>query len=274
MLSKESHNLLTRLLKIVDIHQMKLNKSSYKWLEILFNKIKSIKKTKIAVSRLVKCSTLNQEQYYESIFIADLIKKDIKSIKDCKIFTILNTTIVIGSNEYNCINMKHIANIISIMRELSGSTDHILINIWNTKHKKFMSPHCTQLEPLNINSGSTLPGEFINLWRHEELYKVLIHELVHTFFFDFRDEINIEEYIRNTFNISFDSPVYIWESYTEFIAIIIHAIYISKNVETVIKIISIEKYFNYLQCGKILNHFGCDSNNQLLNKECMMKYKK
>ena len=138
------------------------------------------------------------------------------------------------------------------MRALSGHTNHIKINIWNTPYAKELSYKCSKLTPVNINSGSTLPGHFINLWRDEELYKVLIHELVHTFFLDFRDDGTIEPYIRTHFGIEIDSPVYIWESYTEFIAIIIHSIYISKTVNDVIKLLSVEKYFGYYQCLVLL----------------------
>ena len=78
--------------------------------------------------------------------------------------------------------IRVIFDIISIMRSLSDNNGHILINIWNTHHKKYLPKHCNRLEPENINSGATLPGHYINLWRMEELYKVLIHELIHTFF--------------------------------------------------------------------------------------------
>ena len=72
----------------------------------------------------------------------------------------------------------------------------------------------------NINSGSTLPGSFITLWRREELHKVLIHELIHY--------LNIDMY-------NYQYKFYILykdikldnhkcnpnEAYTEFIAILI-----------------------------------------------------
>ena len=174
----------------------------------------------------------------------------------------------------NKINLQHIENIICIMRNLSNNSRKLTINIWNTNYKKELPHQCSKIKPENINSGSTLPGEFINLWRQEELYKVLIHELIHTFFLDFRDNDNlIYNYIRNNYNITTESPVYIWESYTEFLAIIIHSIYMSKTFQQAINLISIEKYFNYLQCAKFLNHFKCGSVNDLENKHCILSYK-
>ena len=272
MITEISKKLLYELFKLVSIKKININQSSEIWLRNLFNKIKCIKKIYSSKGVDIECSRLNQEKFYNNKFVADIIQDDIKNINSCHVYKILNTTVVIGSDNLKDINLDRIANIINIMRSLSGSANHILINIWNTDHTKYLPHKCTKLNPININSGSTLPGEFINLWRQEELYKVLIHELVHTFFLDFRDDINIEQYIRDTFGISNDSPVYIWESYTEFLAVIIHAIYISKDIETVIKILSVETHFNYLQCAKILNHFGCKSNNNLINKKCTLKY--
>lgn len=272
MLTNESHYIVSFLLDNYKIPKVKLPPICHTWLTELFHKIKNIKTLTLNNDNLVQCSTLNQTKYYQNRFIAKSIQDDIYATKECQIYKILNTTIVIGKDWLHKINLQHIANIISIMRNLSGSSDHILINIWNTPHKKNLPTRCSKLEPININSGSTLPGQFINIWRNEELYKVLIHELIHTFFLDFRDSCNIENYIRTTFSISPDSPVYIWESYTEFLANIIHAIYISKTVESAINILTVEKHFGYLQCAKILNQFGCNSVSDLKDKKCTFKY--
>ena len=272
MLSDISHNLIKELFNCDKIRKIQLTNSSYTWLDELFKKIKNITRHPLTTNEIVQCSTLNLEKEYNNRFVAPNIKDDIKTFSNCHQFEILNTTIVIGDKYLDKINLKHIARIISIMRFLSGHTNHIRINIWNTPHTKLLSHKCSKLEPVNINSGSTLPGQFINLWRHEELYKVLIHELVHTFFLDFRDDGTIEPYIRKNFGINIDSPVYIWESYTEFLAIIIHSIYVSKKLDDVIKMLSVEKYFGYFQCAKILNHFGCESRDDLVTKQCELSY--
>ena len=44
----------------------------------------------------------------------------------------------------------------------------------------------------NINSGSTYVGSEITIWRSEELYKVLFHELIHYFKLDYRH--NADQY--------------------------------------------------------------------------------
>lgn len=279
MLSEDSLHFFKILFKDKKVNRLNINSDSRKSLMQLYDKIKSIQASTLRFDKTVECKTLGQEQYISDRFTSAKIKKDIYKIKDCSIYNILNTDVVIGNDCSDNVNMQHITNIISIMRDLSGNDGHILINIWNTPHKKHLPKHCNRLEPENINSGATLPGHYINLWRMEELYKVLIHELVHTFFLDFRDDTNsdykkglIEDYLRNTVNIKQNSPVYIQESYTEFLAILIHSIYLSKSFEIFIKILSCELDFNFLQCAKILNHFNCSNNSDLYSNKCQIEY--
>lgn len=270
MLTENSLHLLTEFFKYGSITKIKLCSQSYNWLNELFIKIKNIKKSALSCKEVLKCDT---SKYIHNTFIGKPIQKDLNSIKDCRLYTILNTDIIIGEKYIDQINLKHIGNLISIMRHLSKKTNKLEINIWNTNFKKELPHQCSQLQPIHINSGSTLPGEYIHLWRHEELYKVLIHEMIHTFFLDFRDTGIIHDYIKSNYNISTDSPVYIWESYTELLAVIIHSIYISKSIDHAINIISVETYFNYLQCAKLLNHFKCDNLNDLQNNKCILSYK-
>jgi hypothetical protein len=272
MLSDNSKEIIENLFNKNKIKKINCNDDSINWLTVLFNKIKSLKMSKLEVDQITECSKLGQEKEYNNIFVDKSIQDDIKTNQNCHIYKILNTTIIIGDKYLDKINLKHIANIVSIMRDLSGDNNHIRINIWNTPFKKNLPHNCSKLQPLNINSGSTLPGYFVNLWRHEEINKVLIHELVHTFFLDFRDNGKISPYIRETFGITSDSPVYIWESYTEYIAIIIHSIYISKTINDVINMLSVEKYFGYIQTAKILKHFGCNTNDDLISKNCKLSY--
>ena len=165
------------------------------------------------------------------------------------------------TNSYSKKQNILIFNIISVMNRLSGKNmdDNIVINVWNTKKRKVMPIYYNVLSAKNVNSGSTLPGYFINIWRQEELMKVLIHELVHCLHLDFRDNGTIEKYCRQKFNIDHDSPIYINEAYTELLAIIIHSSYISKNIQTVYKILEIELAFSFFQTAKLLTLFKFDS---------------
>lgn len=279
MLSEDSLHFFKVLFTDKKVNKLNINSDTREWLLQLYEKIKIIQSSTLKFDKTVECRTLEQDQYISDRFTSRKIKNDIYKIKNCNVYNILNTDVVVGNDCRENVNMQHVTNIISIMRELSGKTGHILINIWNTPHKKHLPKHCNRLEPENINSGATLPGSYINLWRMEELYKVLIHELIHTFFLDFRDDTDnnyrkglIEDYLRNTVNIKQNSPVYIQESYTEFLAILIHSIYLSTSFKLFIKLLACELDFNFLQCAKILKHFNCSENSDLFSNKCQIEY--
>ena len=274
MLSSDSIQVIKFLLHNSKISKIKItNTICMEWLKTLYYQIKSIKTQSLKYVRTEQCSRLNQNQYISDQFTAKPIKQEIKTITNCDIYSIMGTEVVIATKNTK-LNMKHVGDIITIMKTLSGVYNApYLINIWNTAHPKQLPCKCGRLEPVNINSGSTLPGEYINVWRHEEIYKVLIHELVHTLDLDFRDMTVIQPYIRANYNISRDSPVLIWESYTEFIAIIIHSMYFSKSFDSFITILSIELEFSLFQTAKVLHNFGCNNLNDLQqNKSCEISY--
>ena len=273
MLSNDSIKVIKFLINHNKINKIQIdNEQCNHWLKTLYDKIKSIKTQSLKYEKTEQCSRLNQDQYISNRFTAKPIQEEIKEMTKCNIYSIMGTQVVIASNN-DKLNMKYVGDIITIMKTLSGVYQAPkLINIWNTKHQKHLPHKCGRLEPVNINSGSTLPGEYINLWRHEEIYKVLIHELVHTLDLDFRDMTVIQPYIRLNYNISSDSPVLIWESYTEFIAIIIHSMYFSKSFESFITILSIELEFSLFQTAKILHNFGCNNLSDLQNKSCEVSY--
>ena len=95
----------------------------------------------------------------------------------------------------------------------------------------------------NINSGARIDNS-IYLWRKEEFYKVLIHELIHLFDVDFyiSDSVyqKIEKIFNNTFNVNgFDR---VNECYTEAFAVLLHSIIYS--IETNLSSI---KYFKEIK---------------------------
>ena len=92
MLTDNSLHLLKELFKYSNIHKIKLSKESSGWLYELFIKIKNIQKDKLEYKEIIKC---NISAYNQNGFIGDTIKKDMTTIKDCKLFNILNTDIII-----------------------------------------------------------------------------------------------------------------------------------------------------------------------------------
>ena len=87
--------------------------------------------------------------------------------------------------------------------------------------------------PNQINSGSTShnfnydnPNPIL-LWRDEEVYKVLIHELLHSFLYDYKlIGINTSP-IRKLYNISKDTKICLSEAYTETWAVFLHSLIIA-----------------------------------------------
>ena len=62
---------------------------------------------------------------------------------------------------------------------LTNKENYYYLEFFLTSKKKFINFNLDSLDPDNINSGATLPGSFIYIFRKEEFVKVLFHELVH-----------------------------------------------------------------------------------------------
>jgi hypothetical protein len=115
----------------------------------------------------------------------------------------------------------------------------------------------------NINSGSTYPGISITCWRKEELYKVLIHELIHYFEFDFHSRPS-NEYKLNLPNVNGNDSIN--ESFAESLALIINILFIiiinnngyeNKNIyDTFMKILGDELCYSLFQISKAISIFG------------------
>ncbi|CAH6421798.1 Hypothetical protein KVN_LOCUS485 [uncultured virus] len=184
-----------------------------------------------------------------------------------------NIFINIFSESSSNININKIMHICKFMLDLSHNKNQVInLNIFfsNIKKEFHFGMKNKSLGPSNINSGSTLSGSYINIWRSEELDKVLIHELIHYLNFDFKYNSKgceiIEDYITK-FNIN--GEIKLNEAFTETLALIIHSIYlsykISKSINYFDNIINYEINFSLFQCYKILNYFDININNFFIN---------
>lgn len=72
-----------------------------------------------------------------------------------------------------------------------------------------------------INSGSNCDTD-IHIWREEEFFKLMIHESVHHANIDFKNNLGLDPFIRENFNIDNSSEFRIYESYTETCALLIN----------------------------------------------------
>ncbi len=179
-----------------------------------------------------------------------------------------------------------ILRICDFMFKIANKTKKLELNIFMSPIKKKMRSSTDSknkeeqyvLAPIHINSGSSIKYQFINIWRSEELYKVLIHELVHFLGLDFDPHITkynkLEQYAATNFNV--DTDVKLNEAYTEVLAIMVHTLFIMATMDTVTKIdntftvsrfislFELELRWSIFQVSKIMQFFHFDSFDQIL----------
>jgi hypothetical protein len=151
------------------------------------------------------------------------------------------------------------------MRILTGKVNKKLVLVFGmTDYKKkihdyddykdFVNSNII-FKPIYINSGSSYRGKYINMWRKEEFYKVLIHELIHFLEIDIKfiqDSKKIEDYLRTKINLTgYCNPS---EIYTESLAVILNTIYICSKLKYINfnKMLNKEVRFSLLQVIKLL----------------------
>jgi hypothetical protein len=111
-------------------------------------------------------------------------------------------------------------------------------------------------QEININSAFTfscLENNEIFIYRKEEVFKVFIHETMHSFGLDF-SSLNIDEaddIIKHNFKGIKSNDLRIYESYCETWAEIINILLKGGNIN---KYIFYEKKWALFQCGKVLQH--------------------
>lgn len=121
----------------------------------------------------------------------------------------------------------------------------------------------------NVNTGFTIPcSSDIVIYRQEEWYKVLIHELIHNVQLDFtgmHNNSNIKNKIKEIVNVR--SDILIFEAYTEFWADFINCCIYSFNISKhskykfdviLLNTLKFECCFKSLQMLKVLEHYNMD----------------
>jgi hypothetical protein len=199
------------------------------------------------------------------------------------------------SNKVDEPDMNLIAIIINAMDELSkkynqtGSPNLDLTMCYVNKKKSICSFN-RSLGSNNINSGLSLPGHYIILWRQEELYKVLIHELIHFHRFDFYDNDPMYAQLESSSIVpDVIGSDKLNESYTESLAIIIFCLLITciqdNNVSPVnvsppdnvfqhnhfTELLEKEIMFLMFQIAKVLNKFNIESFSDYIDEKKLIE---
>ena len=161
--------------------------------------------------------------------------------------------------------IDRIVTTISLMRAISkeydGSMNPLTLNIFLGHQTKQITTNSGNPVPLcsdNINSGSCLPGKFVNIWRKEELIKVLVHELIHFHGFDFNHMDHNYDKLQNTIDtqINVNGIDRCNESYTESLAILIYLCVMSKLLNISFDVLFImELKFLLFQVCKTIKYF-------------------
>jgi hypothetical protein len=134
--------------------------------------------------------------------------------------------------------LTHIIRIISWMLRIKGDIGvPISIYIFLSPEKKHMESECLNLNfnshkchlsRTNINSGASWGGNWIQIFRSEEILKVLIHELAHYLVLDVQlYSNNIDSYCSHLKMGSESKEILVNEAYAEILAIYLHTIYVS-----------------------------------------------
>ena len=169
-------------------------------------------------------------------------------------------------NNYSTFKLNEIVNniliIVTIMYKINneiikGKVNKLNLNILLGKQRKYIY-NTNNFSPININSGSCMRGVFVNVWREEELEKVLFHEILHFFKCDFHEYHNkyseLREFIGKTFDIDGDDKVN--ESLNEIMANCINMQYQSIKLNMSLDLIySYEIYFSLFQIAKIISFY-------------------
>ena len=157
--------------------------------------------------------------------------------------------------------ISDIHNVIKFITIIFDISIKINLIIFMTPFKKILNNNFT---PHEINTGSTIRGNIIILWRFEELIKVLIHELIHYLNLDLNSDVIIVNKLIKKINIDKYSELRPNEAYTETIAILLYTYYnllkINNNkfdINLYNELFKHEVIWSYYQCSKIIKHFKC-----------------
>ncbi len=167
--------------------------------------------------------------------------------------------------------INKIDSILNFFNYLTNKNNFYEVQIYLSDEKKKINSNHNFLGPDNINSGLTLPGHYIILFRKEEMIKVLFHELIHYLDLDMRNYQKELFFLYDKVNLKADiiNPN---EGYTEILALILLNIWESnyKNIKInnfLEKKLNFELYWSFIQITKILKFFNYKSFDKLFKNE-------
>lgn len=232
-----------------------------------FDRLKSIKKHSFVKYDLKFPIELIEKVVYASNTIKSYVKDNVNELScysDGSVY-LFSTDV----NKLKNINYDRITNIVDYMRTFvkSKKVPKIFVVLSDFK-KQLPVMKNSPLDVDNINSGVTYGKDYIVIWREEEVYRVIIHELIHYLDLDFHEftSKSLESIIYDSANLDHDLEPRFNEAYVDSMAIIINCYlagrkYYEEKASSLTKqkfifLVQMEIMNSILQCAKILNYYG------------------
>lgn len=168
--------------------------------------------------------------------------------------------------------LLHVLNSYSTNTEISHN---VVLQIFMSEHKKYLPKNKIPLDEEHVNSAYTrtcTQSTEICVFRKEEWFKVLIHELFHNMGLDFAcmNHTDADKLIFNLIKLK-KNDIRLYESYTECWANILNTVFlaffdtkIKKNYDIMLakieKMTQNEICFALFQLKKVLNHYNLKYN--------------
>lgn len=166
------------------------------------------------------------------------------------------------SEENTDLLVESTISILELLYSIHPINKELHLNLFLTNETKMLESHSLPCDigKNEVNSGSCERGHdkcIVNIWRKEEIIKVIFHELIHAFEYDnINDTHELLTFYKQRYHLS-SNKINIHEAYTEIWANILNCFWISQKVNTnqynnFRKLLSIEKEFAIFQCEKIM----------------------
>jgi hypothetical protein len=306
-LSDKSRKLMLFFTKNKHINQVVQSKKTNSILKELYNDIfeaykylmhlkqKTTSYFTFNIKKLINASQITKPQNFNSKSFPDIVRKHIdhlamseliytfslfgRSIKI--IFIVEDANVELKLDTYH----KYVDTMIMwlyILNQYASKTcsNTLVVYLYFTSlEKKLPTSNIFILDEINVNTAftTTCPKDSeIVVFRKEEWLKVFIHETFHNFGLDFSDMNNDEAHqcILKIFKVS--SDVNLFESYTEFWAEIMNALFCSffsikdkTNIEDFLEhsefFINFERTYSFFQMEKTLQFMGLTYNDLYSN---------
>lgn len=254
----DNYNIVNKNIRNQKINKIDRNNYIYD----LLNKIYDINIDEINVIK----EKVGKIDIHKNMFMIDDIQNKINKLDKKYFIKFDNVEITIYYNNL-LVDVKKIILIYKWLHSIKNTDKQVYITLYLLPDKKKLNDELV-LNKNHVNSGSTSNRKYITIWRHEEIYKVLIHELIHLFNYDCDHSFDIGLKIKDKYKI--EGNVIPNEAYTEIWTIILHSIFITnillkKNsridkYELFRWILYNETSFSLYQTAKIMKHFKAKIN--------------